>query len=71
MYIYRTDEIHDPNANVKFNMAEIKRIMQQLLNGLYYIHSNNIPSVRWLYSYLLTNTDSIILDKDFLLWIEF
>ncbi|XP_018019882.1 cyclin-dependent kinase 9 [Hyalella azteca] len=30
------------NVAVKFNMAEIKKIMQQLLNGLYYIHSNNI-----------------------------
>lgn len=28
--------------NVKFDLAEIKKIMQQLLNGLYYIHSNNI-----------------------------
>jgi len=30
------------NVNVKFNLGEIKKIMQQLLNGLYYIHSNNI-----------------------------
>uniref|UniRef100_A0A6A7FUD3 Cyclin-dependent kinase 9-like n=2 Tax=Hirondellea gigas TaxID=1518452 RepID=A0A6A7FUD3_9CRUS len=30
------------NVTVKFNLAEIKKIMQQLLNGLYYIHSNNI-----------------------------
>jgi len=30
------------NCNVKFNLGEIKKIMQQLLNGLYYIHSNNI-----------------------------
>lgn len=30
------------NTNVKFNLGEIKKLMQQLLNGLYYIHSNNV-----------------------------
>ncbi|OWF46340.1 cyclin-dependent kinase 9-like [Mizuhopecten yessoensis] len=30
------------NANVKFNLGEIKKVMQQLLNGLYFIHSNKI-----------------------------
>ncbi|XP_060577434.1 cyclin-dependent kinase 9-like, partial [Ruditapes philippinarum] len=30
------------NANVKFNLGEIKKVMQQLLNGLYYIHTNKI-----------------------------
>ncbi|XP_043201725.1 cyclin-dependent kinase 9-like [Amphibalanus amphitrite] len=30
------------NINVKFNLGEIKKVMQQLLNGLYYIHLNNI-----------------------------
>ncbi|KAF0297073.1 Cyclin-dependent kinase 9 [Amphibalanus amphitrite] len=30
------------NINVKFNLGEIKKVMQQLLNGLYYIHQNNI-----------------------------
>lgn len=30
------------NYNVKFSIGEIKKMMQQLLNGLYFIHSNKI-----------------------------
>lgn len=30
------------NINVKFSLGEIKKVMQQLLNGLYYIHLNFI-----------------------------
>lgn len=33
------------NANVKFSLGEIKKVMQQLLNGLYYIHSNKVAAV--------------------------
>jgi cyclin-dependent kinase 9 len=28
--------------NVKFSLSEMKKIMQQLFNGLFYIHKNNI-----------------------------
>lgn len=30
------------NVNVKFSLGEIKKVLQQLLNGLYYIHYNKI-----------------------------
>ena len=30
------------NFNVKFSLGEIKKVMKQLLSGLYYIHSNKI-----------------------------
>lgn len=30
------------NTNVKFTLAEIKKVMQMLLNGLYYIHRNKV-----------------------------
>jgi cyclin-dependent kinase 9 len=33
------------NINVKFSLGEIKKVMQQLLNGLYYIHSNKVRSL--------------------------
>lgn len=32
------------NAKVKFTLAEIKKIMQQLLNGLHYIHCHKVTS---------------------------
>lgn len=33
------------NVMVKFSLGEIKKVMQQLLNGLYYIHSNKVSRV--------------------------
>ena len=30
------------NVNVKFSLGEIKKVIQQLLNGLFFIHSNKI-----------------------------
>ncbi|XP_002741125.1 cyclin-dependent kinase 9-like, partial [Saccoglossus kowalevskii] len=30
------------NPNVKFNLGEIKEVMKQLLNALYYIHANKV-----------------------------
>lgn len=33
------------NVNVKFSLGEIKKVMQQLLNGLYYIHSNKVSNI--------------------------
>lgn len=30
------------NVNVKFSLGEIKKVIQQLLNGLYYIHTNKV-----------------------------
>lgn len=36
------------NTNVKFTLAEIKKVMQMLLNGLYYIHRNKVRNgCRW------------------------
>lgn len=30
------------NTHVKFTLSEIKKVMQMLLNGLYYIHRNKV-----------------------------
>lgn len=34
------------NVLVKFTLSEIKRVMQMLLNGLYYIHRNKVGKER-------------------------
>lgn len=36
------------NVHVKFSLGEIKKVMKQLLDGLFYIHANK---VRWNYSF--------------------
>ena len=36
------ENIYPFNCQVKFSPGEIKQVMKQLLNGLYYINSNNI-----------------------------
>lgn len=30
------------NIKIKFSLGEIKKMIHQLLNGLYYIHGNNV-----------------------------
>lgn len=47
------------NVNVKFSLGEIKKVMQQLLNGLYYIHSNKVCSNLILFPYSLSNRSFI------------
>lgn len=42
------------NINVKFSLGEIKKVMQQLLNGLYYIHSNKVSSnVAYIFAWII------------------
>lgn len=38
------------NTKVKFSLGEIKQVIQQMLNGLYYIHSNKVKYIthRWV-----------------------
>lgn len=43
------------NSNVKFTLAEIKKVMQMLLNGLYYIHRNKVPLQPYLSPLLPTH----------------
>lgn len=49
------------NINVKFSLGEIKKVMQQLLNGLYYIHSNKVSVL--IYDVLLPKGRSNCFEK--------
>lgn len=53
------------NFNVKFSLGEIKRVMQQLLNGLYYIHSNKIIHRDMKAANVLINRQGVLKLADF------
>ena len=40
------------NPKVQFTLGEIKNVMRQMLNGLYYIHSNKVSTYKILFSTL-------------------
>lgn len=58
------------NINVKFSLGEIKKVMQQLLNGLYYIHSNK---VKWIFRIFSKYSDAkgIILHRKLFIFVIF
>ncbi|CAN0175161.1 cyclin-dependent kinase 9 isoform X2 [Petromyzon marinus] len=53
------------NANVKFTLSEIKKVMQQLLNGLYYIHRNKILHRDMKAANILITRDGVLKLADF------
>ncbi|XP_056288787.1 cyclin-dependent kinase 9 [Pseudoliparis swirei] len=53
------------NANVKFTLAEIKKVMQMLLNGLYYIHRNKILHRDMKAANVLITRDGVLKLADF------
>jgi len=53
------------NFQVKFSLGEIKKIMQQLLNGLYYIHTNKVIHRDMKASNVLITKDGILKLADF------
>ncbi|XP_019619250.1 PREDICTED: cyclin-dependent kinase 9-like isoform X1 [Branchiostoma belcheri] len=53
------------NANVKFTLSEIKKVMQQLLNGLYYIHRNKILHRDMKAANILINKHGVLKLADF------
>ncbi|XP_075885329.1 cyclin-dependent kinase 9-like [Nelusetta ayraudi] len=53
------------NINVKFTLAEIKKIVQMLLNGLYYIHRNKILHRDMKAANMLITRDGVLKLADF------
>ncbi|XP_056147423.1 cyclin-dependent kinase 9-like [Lampris incognitus] len=53
------------NANVRFTLAEIKKVMQMLLNGLYYIHRNKILHRDMKSANVLITGDGVLKLADF------
>jgi cyclin-dependent kinase 9 len=53
------------DINVKFSLGEINKVMQQLLNGLYYIHINNILHRDMKAANVLITKDGILKLADF------
>ena len=52
------------NVNVKFSLGEIKKVMQQLLNGLYFIHSQKILHRDMKVRFNQALTQDLILEAD-------
>ena len=52
------------NVNVKFSLGEIKKVMQQLLNGLYFIHSQKILHRDMKVRFNQALTQDLILETD-------
>ncbi|XP_070811589.1 cyclin-dependent kinase 9 isoform X3 [Pituophis catenifer annectens] len=53
------------NAHVKFTLSEIKKVMQMLLNGLYYIHRNKILHRDMKAANVLITRDGVLKLADF------
>ena len=53
------------NTNIRFNLGEIKYILQQLLDGLYFIHINNIVHRDIKPANILINSKGILKLADF------
>ncbi|KAG8554575.1 hypothetical protein GDO81_003835 [Engystomops pustulosus] len=53
------------NTHVKFTLAEIKKVMQMLLNGLYYIHRNKILHRDMKAANVLITRDGVLKLADF------